>query len=190
MQTIPRPSSNTYNIASRKIYARYHRKPQLNQTTIRDNKSKLEMTLEQENVNHLLTAIYKEKKYRSTLDPTAPNNKNIFVETDSENLHSDKGQLQRNLKKKSTQLLIAKTESQFPKTYNSHNIFKGDGIIKGYYIKLNNQKNNQLSRTVVLNKKTFRNIINTPSAESEGKIIYDYNKGAQTQIRQKKKFQI
>ena len=186
-QTISRPSSNTYNIASKNIYTRYHRKPQVNQATFRANKSyRIETELQEENVNDLITNIYKEKKYKGTLDPTAPNNKNIFVETDSEHRNSNRGQFSRSQKKKSTQLLIAKAESQFPETYNAQNVFKRDGIIKGYYIKIHNQKRNLLSNTVVRNNKAFRNIINTPTVESEGKIIYDYNKGAQTQVRQKK----
>ena len=191
IQTIPHPSSRTYNVTDKRIYTRFHRKPQENQTIIQNNNSyRKETTLEQENMNDLISKMYKEKKYHGTLDPTAPNNKNIFVETDSDYQKSDRyaDDYKRNYFKKSTQLLIAKTESQFPETYNSQNVFRKDGLVTGYYIKVNPNKKTQTNNAykTISNERIIKTIIHTPSIESEGKILYDFNQGAQTQIRQKK----
>ena len=85
IQTIPRPSSNTYNVDSKRVYTRFNRKPQIYQTSFQANKTyKIQTTLEEENMNNFITNIYKQKKYQGFLDSTAPNNKNIFIETDSE----------------------------------------------------------------------------------------------------------
>ena len=91
IQTIPRPSSYTYNATDKRIYTRFHRNPQTYQTSFRSNKTyKINTTvLEEESVNNFISNIYKEKKYRGFLDPTAPNNKNIFVETDSDYQKTD-----------------------------------------------------------------------------------------------------
>ena len=191
IQTIPHPSSRTYNATDKRIYTRFHRKPPVNQTTIQSNQSyRKETTLEQEGMNDFISKMYKKKKYCGILDPTAPNNKNIFVETDSDYQKSDRyiDDYKKNHYKKSTQLLIAKTESQFPETYNSQNVFRRDGLVRGYYIKVNQNKNNQINNAckTISNERKIRTIIQTPSSESEGKILYDFNKGAQTQIRQKK----
>ena len=192
IQTIPRPSSYTYNATDKRIYTRFHRNPQTYQTSFRSNKTyKINTTvLEEESVNNFISNIYKEKKYRGFLDPTAPNNKNIFVETDSDYQKTDSypDGFQRKPKKKSTQLLIAKTESQFPETYNTQNVFRKNELVTGYYIKVNKNKNTQLNNkyNTLTNQRMIKTFIQTPSAESDGKIIYDYNKGSQTQIRQKK----
>ena len=141
-------------------------------------------------MNNYITNIYKQKKYQGFLDSTAPNNKNIFIETDSEPQKSDRNldNFQKNTKK-STQLLIAKTESQFPETFNSQNVFRRDGLVKGYYIKATENKNimnvNNKYNTIS-NKRMVRTVINSPSEQSEGKILNEFNFGAQTQIRQKK----
>ena len=141
-------------------------------------------------MNNYINNIYKQKKYQGFLDSTAPNNKNIFIETDSEPQKSDRNldNFQKNTKK-STQLLIAKTESQFPETFNSQNVFRRDGLVKGYYIKATENKNimnvNNKYNTIS-NKRMVRTVINSPSEQSEGKILNEFNFGAQTQIRQKK----
>ena len=190
IQTIPHPSSNAYYATDKRIYTRYHQNPQINKTSFQKNKTyKIATNIEQESMNEYISNIYKEKKYRGILDPTAPNNKNIFVETDSDYHMTDRNQdgSQRTHFKKSTQLLIAKTESQFPKTYNSQNIFRKDGLITGYYIKVN-QKQNLLNKNfnTISNHRQIKKALNTPSYESEERMINKYNKGAQTQIRQKK----
>lgn len=83
-------------------------------------------------MNSIITYIYKQKKYRYMLDPTSPNNKNIFIDTNSEIPKSERIQDEyvKVLNKKITQLLITKTKSQFPETDNAQDIFKRDGITK------------------------------------------------------------
>ena len=133
-------ATSTYNSTNQRIYTRFHRKPQVYPTSFQTNKKTVQVdTLEEENMNSIITDIYKQKKFRGMLDPTSPNNKNIFIDTDSEIPKSEKIQEEyaKAHNKKSTQLLIAKTESQFPETYNSQNIFKRDGLTKGFYIKAN-----------------------------------------------------
>ena len=192
IQAIPHPSSNTYYATDKRIYTRYHQKPQINKTSFQKNKTyKINTNIEQESMNEFISNIYKEKKYKGILDPTAPNNKNIFVETDSDYNITDRNQdggAQRTHFKKSTQLLIAKTESQYPKTYNSQNVFRKDGLIMGYYIKAN-QKQNLLNKNynTISNNRHIKKTINTPSDGSDERMIDKYNQGAQTQIRQKKK---
>ena len=124
IKAIPLPSSKTFNPNNKSVYTRFHRKPQIYPANYETNKTyKIETTLEEESMNNYINNMYKEKKYQGYLDPTAPNNKNIFIETDSEPQKSDRNPRKTKSKKKSTQLLIAKTESQFPETYNSHNFF-------------------------------------------------------------------
>ena len=191
-QSYQQPSTTTYNVNGKRVYARFHRKPQIYPTSFQTNKTyKIETTLEQESMNDFISNIYKEKKYRGVLDPAAPNNKNIFIDTDSEHQKSELGQVeaQRNKNKKSTRLLIAKTESQFPETYNSQNVFRRDGLVRGYYVKVNKGNINKLNNTYNINTKNtrmIRTLKQTPSPQLEDKIIYDFNKEPQTQIRQKK----
>ena len=131
IQTTQQPSSNTYNVTTKKVYTRFHRKPQVYQSSFQANKTyKVIDRLDKENINTLITNIYKEKKYRGVLDLTSPNNKNICIDTDSENQKSEKGSgfSAKDQNKKSTKLLIAKTESQFPETYNSLNVFRRELI--------------------------------------------------------------
>ena len=121
-QQIPNETS-TYTTPSQRIYTRFHRRPQIYPTSFQTNKPNRIDTLDEENVNSLISDIYKQKKFRGILDPSSPNNKNIFIDTDSEVQKTDKisEELQNTHDKKSTQLLIAKTESQFPETYNAQN---------------------------------------------------------------------
>ena len=184
------PSTATYNVTNKRIYTRFHRKPQIYPTSFQTNKTYRDENLEQENMNNIITNIYKEKRYRGVLDPAAPNNKNIFIDTDSEHQKSDKESenLQRNQYKKSTKLLIAKTESQFPETYNSTNIFKRDGLVKGYYIKVNenNNINYKTFNTLTKNNRTVRTIMQTPSPDHNENVFYDEADEARTQIRESK----
>ena len=61
----------------------------------------------------------------------------------------------------------------------SENIFSRDGLVKGYYIKVNITIN-------LKNSGNIRKIIKTPSPESETNYIYNkYNRKTQTQIRNK-----
>ena len=184
-------ASSTYNSTNQRIYTRFHRKPQIYPSSFQMNKKSQADNLEEENINNLITNVYKQKKFRGMLDPTSPNNKNIFIDTDSEVIKSDKipEEFKKVHNKKSTQLLIAKTESQFPETYNSQNVFKRDGITKGYYIKVNPKKdyntydyvNNIQNRNNVI-----RTVFQTPEPEYDENMIYGYNQGAKTQIRPKK----
>jgi len=191
-QSYHQPSSTTYNVNGKRIYTRFHRKPQIYPTSFQTKKTyKIETTLEQESMNNFISNIYKEKKYRGVLDPAAPNNKNIFIDTDSEHQKSELGQDEpkRNKNRKSTRLLIAKTESQFPETYNSQNVFRRDGLVRGYYVKVNKGNINRLNNNYNINTKNTRMVTTlkqTPSPQLEDKIIYDFNKEPQTQIRQKK----
>jgi len=190
IQTVPYPSSNTYNATNKRIYTRFHRKPQIYPSSFQTNKTIKVQNLEQESMNNLITNIYKEKKYRYILDPAAPNNKDICIDTDSEQQKSER-ENSRNLhhksNRKSTKLLISKYESQIPETYNSQNIFRRDGIVRGYYIK-GNEKNTQINKnytvynTFTKNSRMVKTIVESPSPEHE----YNYNLGAQTQIRTKK----
>ena len=183
------PSIATNNVTNKRIYTRFHRKPQIYPTSFQTNKTYREENLEQENMNNIITNIYKEKKYRGVLDPAAPNNKNIFIDTDSEHQKSDKEteNFQRNQYKKSTKLLIAKTESQFPETYNSSNIFKRDGLVRGYYVKVNENNNNYNTfNTLTKNNRTVRTIMQTPSPDQEENVFYDEADEARTQIRASK----
>jgi len=149
--------------------------------------------LEEENVNTLISDIYKQKKFRGMLDPSSPNNKNIFIDTDSEIQKSERvpEEYQKAHNKKSTQLLIVKTESQFPETYNSQNIFKKDGLVKGYYIKVNPNKNYntydyEYLKNVENKNKEMRTVFRSPEPEYDDNMIYNYNQRYQTQIRPKK----
>ena len=178
------PNANI-NIANKPLYTRFHRKPQIYQTNNQPNyQSNYTYKIEnQDKLNNYITNIYKEKKYRGVLDPAAPNNKNIFIDTDSE-YHKTDRDLEKlaQKEKKSTQLLIAKTESQYPDTYNSENIFRRDGLIKGYYIKFKdtnnnlNQNNYDKYNTLTKNSRKIKTIINTPSPEQDIRYKYDYNK--------------
>ena len=184
-------ASSTYNSTNQRIYTRFHRKPQIYPSSFQMNKKPQVDNLEEENINNLITNVYKQKKFRGMLDPTSPNNKNIFIDTDSEVIKTDKipEEFKKVHNKKSTQLLIAKTESQFPETYNSQNVFKRDGLTKGYYIKVNPKKdyntydymNNIQNRNNVV-----RTVFQTPEPEYDENMIYGYNQGAKTQIRPKK----
>ena len=194
IRAIPNPSPNTYTISNKPVYKRFHRKPQIYPTSFQTNKAyKIETHLEQDNINNYLSNIYKEKKFRGVLDPTSPNNKDIFIDTDSEHQKSEKkeGKITHPFKK-STKLLIAKTESQFPQTYNSQNIFQRDGLIRGYYIKVkdpNNKPNDNIYNTyntLTTNNRMAKSIIQTPSPGLDSNVIYDYNQGTQSQIRTKK----
>ena len=194
VRAIPNPSSNTYTVTNKPVYKRFHRKPQIYPTSFQTNKTyKIETHLEQDNINNYLSNIYKEKKFRGVLDPTSPNNKDIFIDTDSEPQKSEKkeGKVIHPLKK-SAKLLIAKTESQFPQTYNSQNIFQRDGLIRGYYIKVkdpNNKPNDNIYNTyntLTTNNRMAKSIMQTPSAGLDSNVIYDYNQGSQSQIRTKK----
>ena len=185
-------ATSTYNSTNQRIYTRFHRKPQVYPTSFQTNKNTVQVdTLEEENMNNIITDIYKQKKFRGMLDPTSPNNKNIFIDTDSEIPKSEKIQEEyaKAHNKKSTQLLIAKTESQFPETYNSQNIFKRDGLTKGFYIKANpkidnntyNYMNNFQNRNNVV-----RTVFQTPEPEFDENMIYNYHQIPKTQIRPKK----
>ena len=194
IQTTQQPSSNTYNVTTKKVYTRFHRKPQIYQSSFQTNKTyKVIDNLEKENINTLITNIYKEKKYRGVLDLTSPNNKNICIDTDSEHQKSEKGSRfsPEAQNKKSTKLLIAKTESQFPETYNSLNVFRRDGLVRGYYVKVSENRgqaanNYNTYNTMTGNGRMVRTYIQTPSPEHEDRMAQDYNLGAQTQIRTKK----
>ena len=194
LQTIPVRPSYVSNIANKPIYTRFHRKPQIYQDNYPTNQTyKMQTNFEQENMNNYLSNIYKEKKYRGVLDPAAPNNKNIFIDTDSE-LHlseREEGVINPKKNEKSAKLLIAKTESQYPETYNSQNIFRRDGLTKGYFVNnnlnynnYNNYNNfNNTYNTLTRKNKNIQSIINTPSQFDENKHIYNYNKGAQPQMK-------
>ena len=182
-------ATSTYNSTNQRIYTRFHRKPQVYPTSFQTNKKTIQIdTLEEENMNNIITDIYKQKKFRGMLDPTSPNNKNIFIDTDSELQNTEKIK-DENVKahnKKSTQLLIEKTESQFPETYNAQNIFNRDGITKGFYVKVNpkrdintyNYMNNIQNRNNVV-----RTVFQTPEPEFDENMIYEYNQVPKTQIR-------
>ena len=193
MQAVQNPSLNANFNIKKKIYTRFHRKPQLYPTNYQLNRNyKVETPIEPDKMNNYITNVYKEKKYRGVLDPGAPNNKNIFIDTDSEPQKSELEQGEAYKKhKKSAKLLIAKTESQFPETYNSYNVFRRDGLIKGYYVKVDENQNNNLNNyntynTLTKNSRRERINMNTPSPDPESKFGYDYNKVAQTQVRQKR----
>ena len=181
----------TYNAANQPIYTRFHRKPQIYPSSFQANKKNQINNLEEENVNSLISNLYKQKKIRGMLDPGAPNNKNIFVDTDSEVQRTEKIQEEypNTHNKKSTQLLICKTESQFPETYNSQTIFKRDGLTKGYYIKVN-PKNDDNTIDYMNNarnrNKVIRTVFETPGPDLEDNMIFGYNKYPRTQIRPKK----
>ena len=199
LRAFPNISTYTNNFASKPIYTRFHRKPQVFSSKTQANKTyKIQTNLEDESMNNYISDMYKEKKYRGVLDPAAPNNKNIFIDTDSE--HQKSGRNHNNLpnEKKSEKLLIAKTESQYPYTYNSRNVFSRDGVIKGYFIKSDeNDDNNNIINNInninksnvyipynTLTKNTRKRInINTPSPDQEAKFLYNYNNGAKTQVR-------
>ena len=66
----------TYNAANQPIYTRFHRKPQIYPSSFQANKKNQINNLEEENVNSLISNLYKQKKIRGMLDPGAPNNKN------------------------------------------------------------------------------------------------------------------
>ena len=182
-------ATSTYNSTNQRIYTRFHRKPQVYPTSFQTNKKTIQIdTLEEENMNNIITDIYKQKKFRGMLDPTSPNNRNIFIDTDSELQNTEKIK-DENVKahnKKSTQLLIEKTESQFPETYNAQNIFNRDGITKGFYVKVNpkrdintyNYMNNIQNRNNVV-----RTVFQTPEPEFDENMIYEYNQVPKTQIR-------
>ena len=182
-------ATSTYNSTNQRIYTRFHRKPHVYPTSFQTNKKTIQIdTLEEENMNNIITDIYKQKKFRGMLDPTSPNNKNIFIDTDSELQNTEKIK-DENVKahnKKSTQLLIEKTESQFPETYNAQNIFNRDGITKGFYVKVNpkrdintyNYMNNIQNRNNVV-----RTVFQTPEPEFDENMIYEYNQVPKTQIR-------
>ena len=189
VQDIQSPSTATNNVTNKRIYTRFHRKPQIYPTSFQTNKTYKEENLDQENMNNIITSIYKEKKYRGVLDPAAPNNKNIFIDTDSEHQKSDKEteNFQRNQYKKSTKLLIAKTESQFPETYNSSNIFKRDGLVRGFYVKVNENNNNYNTfNTLTKNNRTVRTYMQSPSPDHDENLFYDEADEARTQIRASK----
>ena len=185
-------TSSTYNATNQRIYRRFHRKPQVYPNYFQTNKSNEIESLEDDNMNNLISDIYKQKKFRGMLDPTSPNNKNIFIDTDSEVQKSERApeEFPNVHNKKSTQLLITKTESQFPETYNSQNIFKRDGLVKGYYIKVN-PKNNLNSYEYMNNRNNLNEIgkakMKTPEPDLEENIIYDLNLGTKTQIRPQKR---
>ena len=189
MQAVPISLNANFN-SNKRIYTRFHRKPQLYPTNFQENSSyKVEAPIEQDNMNNYISNIYKEKKYRGILDPTSPNNKNIFIDTDSEPQKSEIDQGEAHQKhKKSAKLLIAKTESQFPETYNSQNVFRRDGLIKGYFVKIDENKNKNVNNlyntynTLTKNSRMERVYMNTPSPEQD----YNYNKMAQTQVRPKR----
>ena len=183
---------STYNSTNQRIYTRFHRKPQVYPTSFQTNKRTIQIdTLEEENMNSIITDIYKQKKFRGILDPSSPNNKNIFIDTDSELPNSEKFRDENSniYNKKSTQLLIEKTESQFPETYNAQNIFSKDGLTKGFYVKVNpkrdintyNYMNNMEKRNNVV-----RTVFQTPEPEFDENMIYEYNQAPKTQIRPKK----
>ena len=192
IQAIPNAISNNNNITNKPLYTRFHRKPQIYQTNYQPNyQANYTYKIEnQDKLNNYITNIYKEKKYKGVLDPSAPNNKNIFIVTDSE-YHKTDRDLEKiaQKEKKSTQLLIAKTESQYPDTYNSENIFRRDGLIKGYYIKFGENNNNQNTydkyNTLTKNSRKIKTIINTPSPEQDIIYKYDYNKTAENQNNNK-----
>ena len=182
-------ATSTYNSTNQRIYTRFHRKPQVYPTSFQTNKKTIQIdTLEEENMNNIITDIYKQKKFRGMLDPTSPNNRNIFIDTDSElpNTEKIKDESVKAHNKKSTQLLIEKTESQFPETYNAQNIFNRDGITKGFYVKVNpkrdintyNYMNNIQNRNNVV-----RTVFQTPEPEFDENMIYEYNQVPKTQIR-------
>ena len=189
IETIPIRPTYVSNIGNKPIYTRFHRKPRI----YPDQTYKIEKNFEQENMNNYLSNIYKEKKYRGVLDPAAPNNKNIFIDTDSELHFSEREEGPINPKKneKSAKLLIAKTESQYPETYNSQNIFRRDGLTKGYFVNVNGNNNlnynnynnfNNTYNTLTRKNKNVQSIINTPSQFDENQYYYNYNKGPQTQM--------
>jgi hypothetical protein len=191
-QTIPILSSNTYDVNSQRIYTRFHRKPQMYQPSFPTNKTiRIEKTIDQGSMNDFVAKIYKEKKYRGVLDCTSPNNKNIFIDTDSEHQKSEIGQddyHQPRNNKKSTRLLIAKTESQFPETYNSQTVFRRDGLVRGYYIKVNNKSTEKFTDNYDINTQNARMIntyVQTPS-QPEGRYIYDIKEPHTQIIREKK----
>ena len=188
-------ATSTYNSTNQRIYTRFHRKPQIYPSSFKMNKKDQKNTLEQENMNNLISDIYKHKKFRGILDPTSPNNKNIFIDTDSEIQKSQilPEEYQKIHSKKSTQLLIAKTESQFPETYNARNIFTKDGIIKGYYIKVNPKKdyntyddNYNYIKNAQNRNEGIKTVFQTPDPEIDENIIYNYNPKIKTLNRPKK----
>ena len=185
-------ATSTYNSTNQRIYTRFHRKPQIYPTCFQTNTKTIQIdTLEKENMNSIITDIYKQKKFRGMYDPTSPNNKNIFIDTDSEIPNTEKIK-DENVKvhnKKSTQLLIEKTESQFPETYNAQNIFSRDGLTKGFYVKVNPKRDNNAynyMNNIKNPNNVVRTVFQTPEPEFDENLIYDYNQIPKTQIRPKK----
>ena len=108
LQAIPNNSSNYNNITNKPIYTRFHRKPQIYPNNYPANRGyKVEKNMEEENMNNYISNIYKEKKYRSILDPAAPNNKNIFIDTDSEPQKSEgeEGEMYKKKEKKKCKII-------------------------------------------------------------------------------------
>ena len=192
IRAVPNPSTSTYTVTNKPIYSRFHRKPQIYPTSFQVNRTyKVDDNIEQDNINNYISNMYKEKKFRGVLDPTSPNNKDIFIDTDSEPQKSEReGKFSLPIKK-SAKLLIAKTESQFPQTYNAQTIFKRDGLTRGYYIK-GNQPNNKINdniyktySTLTTNNKIPKNVMQTPSPLIDNKAYQDYNQNSQSRMRSK-----
>jgi hypothetical protein len=56
-------ATSTYNSTNQRIYTRFHRKPQVYPTSFQTNKKTIQIdTLEEENMNNIITDIYKQKK--------------------------------------------------------------------------------------------------------------------------------
>ena len=179
IRAFPNTSSNMNEIGTKRIYTRFHRKPQkFSSNTLANKTYKTKTNIADESMNNYISDIYKEKKYRGVLDPSSPNNKNIFIDTYSEPQKNEKNLSNLPNEKKSEKLLISKTESQYPDTYNSKNIFHRDGFVKGYFIKVDdtdnnnniiNLQNNNIYNpysTLTKNSRKLTSIITTISKES------------------------
>ena len=190
IRAFPYQSSTLNNATNNRIYTRFHRKPQIYPTSLRTNRTIKAENFEQESMKNLITKINKEKKYRCIFDPAAPNNKNIFIDSDSEHQNSereDSGTLHHSSNRKSTKLLISKTESQFPETYNSLNIFRKDGLVKGYFVKVNERKSQIKNKYTTYDTFTKRSKIEKVIVESSTpEHDYNYNQEIQTQRRTNK----
>ena len=129
---------------NKSIYNRVIQQKNYCTTSFNKNTLQPEFTIRQRDLMQpVIYDVIKKKRYRGILDLNSPNNKNICIDSDSEQgINKNNGNKKE---KTATNLLIAKTVCQYPETYDSNSFLRRKvGYNTGYYVKkinLNNKVN-------------------------------------------------
>ena len=138
---------SNFNIANKPYLTQKRANPQYYA-----EKYQLVKTSPKNNLAPLYNKVLKQKMNRGILDTGSLGNKNIIIDSDSDQFQSNQNNQKKPVNKKNaTNLYVTKTESKYPKLK--------DGLIKGYYIKKENP-NKEFFENDSLEIGNFSNMVN------------------------------